>query len=63
MMAFTAKTGHPRGWTDEDLKFLISTGMNATNLWRAWGYRSRRPSHTFMKRIEALGYVGKGEQL
>lgn len=60
-MAFTPRTTHPLNWTDTELSYLISTGMNATNLWRAWGYKSNRPSHTFMRRIEHLGYKPKQE--
>lgn len=58
-MAFEPRKDHPLHWTDTELAFLIVQGLNATNLWRAWGYKSNRPSHTFMKRIESLGYVDR----
>lgn len=50
---------HPLGWTDTELAYLISTGMNAANLYRAWGYKTNRPTFAFMQRIYNLGYVDK----
>lgn len=47
---------HPLQWSDTELKYLISTGLNATNLYRAMGNTGKRPSSDFMARIYRLGY-------
>lgn len=59
-MPYKPKTDHPLGWTDTELKWLISTGMKASNLYKAMGYTGRIPSPAFLRRIEGLGYVRKG---
>lgn len=55
-MAFTKKI-HPLGWGDKELKYLISTGMNNTNLYRAMG-GTVKPHYpipkAFKERVEKL---------
>lgn len=53
-MPFTAKTDHPLNWGDREIAWLLSTDMNPTNIYRAMGYRSDRPSASFLKRLELV---------
>jgi hypothetical protein len=55
-MAFK-RIEHPLNWGDTELSYLITVGLNATNLWRAMGYKGNRPSASFMSKIYKLGYV------
>lgn len=50
---------HPLGWGDKELTWLITTGMNATNLYRAMGYRGTVITPQFKERLYKLGWTGK----
>lgn len=49
---------HPLNWGDRELSYLVSTGMNMTNLYRAMGYKGRNVTDDFKERVARL----RGEQ-
>jgi hypothetical protein len=51
-MPFQRKT-HPLNWGDKEIRWLISTGMNKTNIYRAMGYKGQ-PTRSFISRLAAL---------